>query len=939
TGYGVQKKSDLTGAIASVNGEDLTKAPAATFDEALKGRAAGVFSQSRTGRPGAASVIRVRGVSSINGGDPLFVVDGVPMSIEATSSLNPSDIESVEVLKDASSQAIYGASGGNGVILITTKKGQEGKLTTNLDYYFGYQVPGKPVDVLNKEEWFSVYNSLDIPEESRLGWSADTIATLPDVNWQDEVMQTAPMHSVNLSVAGGNEKSTFRISTGYFFQEGIVPNSTYKRFNLRSTSQHKISKMLSIGHNLAVTNEISTGFQDYIYTNAYLSPIVQAIQFHPFVEPYDEDGNWNTSPVSNVVSPFVTIDVTDRTVPSYRVDGDLNLAISPIKGLTYKTILGARIEMGWLRDFTPVYEYDIYENNPETIIQRDSWRNYSWYWQHTLTYDFSVGGHNFTLMGGFESGYYLNEGFSGTRYSLINETRYMQYFDASLDEESKILNDRAGTPQDVANYAYFGRINYDYKGKYLLTANFRNDYSSKFGPDNRSGFFPSVSAGWKFTEEGFMDNVGWLSFGKIRAGWGKIGNSGGALQPYKYYAVVQTENVYSYAIDNTGVTAGANAHGIANTELAWEAMVSSNIGLDLAFFENRLSLTADYFTRKNDGMIIEVPTPDIAGTYQESPGNEGGSTLQAANVGEVKNKGYEITVGFKGNTGAFRHDLNLNFSQVSNEVVDIDSLPIYSGNSYFFQDFTYTAEGEPMGQFYGYQTDGLFGPEDAEMIDGELVVTNQPYRIVGGEREYMQPWAQPGDVRFVDTNGDTTLTADDRVPLGNPHPKFLLGFSYTLTYKIFDFSMFWQGVFGNDVLMITKSWLYNNTGSANWSSDVLDRYTDENTSADLFRLSYLDNNDNDRMSDFYVEPGWYLRMKNIQLGVSIPENIISRVGLSKFRVYFGVRDLITITGYPGTDPEIPAASSNTFNDPLQAGIDVAAYPRPIVYTIGLNATF
>jgi TonB-dependent starch-binding outer membrane protein SusC len=937
TGYGVQRKSDLTGSIASVSGEEMTKMPSGTFDEALKGRAAGVFSTTESGAPGSNPVIRIRGISSINGGDPFIVIDGVPSSIFALSALNPSDIKSVEILKDASSQAIYGASGGNGVIIISTKGGDPKGLVTEVNYVYGLQNPYKFVEVMNTEQFFEVYNQLDIPAATRLNWSADTIAQLPDIDWQKELLQNAPMHNVNLSVAGGNDRSTFRFSTGYFYQDGVVPNSKYKRFNARINSLHSVTKRIKFGENLALAAEQYSGFEDYYYNHPFLSPVNMAVTSHPFVTPYIEGAgdwdNWGISPIGNGRNPFMYVDITDRDIPTYRFDGDLNLSIDFIKGLTYKTILGGNMENGWTREFTPVYFFSPQLNNNTTQIRRQAWRNYGWYWQHTLTYNFTLASaFNFTLMGGFEAGYFLNEGIDGTRYNLINDSRLMHYFNASLNADDMILTSR-GIIEDVANYAYFGRINADYKGKYLLTSNIRKDYSSRFGPNYRSGTFPSISVGWKFSEEAFMQNLSWLSFGKIRAGWGEIGNSG--LDAYRYYARVVSTEVYNYPIDNSGIAAGSAPHGVANPELRWEAMQSTNVGVDLTFFSNRLSITADYFRKTNDGMIMPLPIPDLMGAYQESPGNEGGATDYIVNLAEVENKGFDVSAGFKNISGQFKHDFNVNFSYVQNEVGDINNDTIITGQSYFYSNLSFTAEGHPMGQFYGYVTDGLFRPEDARMIGGTLVVTNQPYTIrPAGDTVYAQPRAQPGDVRFKDLNDDGRINQDDRAVIGNPHPKFLLGINYNLSWKAFDFSMFWQGAFGHDIMMITKAWLYNNAGTSNWTPDVANRYTDENTDADLFRLSYTDANDNDRMSDFFIEPGDYLRLKNIQVGYTLPKSLMSRVGVENLRIYVGAKDLITFTNYPGVDPEVAES-----RDPLISGIDVSAYPRPRVFHAGISATF
>jgi TonB-linked SusC/RagA family outer membrane protein len=942
-GYGVQKKGDLTGAISSVSGDKLLETPATGVDQALQGRAAGVFVTSETGAPGSDIVVHVRGISSINRAEPLYVIDGAVSSYYSVSSLNPNDIESVEVLKDASSAAIYGASGGNGVILFTTKKGIKNGLKTELDCYYGFQNPYRKIDMSNTQEFFAIYNDI-VPEERR--WDQSVIASLPDVDYQDEIFKNAPLSNINLSISAGNQRSTYRFSAGCFTQDGIISNSKYNRLNFRMNSLHNLTKRITLGENISFSDENIYGYESWKINHAYQSPIAQALQMHPFVEPYDDKGHWNTSPLSSVDNPFVEIDNTNRYIPEYRILGDLNLQVNIIKGLSYKTIFGGDLSIQYTREFLREFYYSPSNNNPRSQIQRRFEKRYNWSWQHTLQYDLSLGDHDIRVMAGFESGYNFYEWSEGKRYSLINESAEMYYFDASLDERRIILD---GAASASANYAYFGRINYGYKGKYLLTSNIRKDYSSKFGPDFRSGVFPAVSVGWKFSEEPFMQNLSSLSFGKIRAGWGQMGNSN--IEPYKYYAVVRSENVYAYAIDNTmPPSTGASLHGIPNRELHWEAMNSTNIGIDLAFLENRISLSADYFVKNNEGMLLERPLPSIAGTYQESPDNEGGETEYILNIGNNKNEGMDASLGFKNIKGILKYIINANFTYVRNTVGNIEGDTIInSATAFTFTNMNFTAEGYPMGSLYGFVTDGLFRPEDAEVIDGNVVVTNQPYYILSnGAKRYAQPFAKPGDIRFVDINGDSIINDADRTVIGNPHPKFLLGLSCNLTYKNFDFSMFWQGAFGYDIFQLNKVWLYNNSGNYNWAADASERYRDPvydvdgvtlldpgNTDAKLFRINIADRNDNLRLSDFYVERGDYMRLKSIQLGYTIPSKVTGSARIEKLRIYASAKDLLTITGYPGLDPEIAARRE----DPTNQGIDIGVYPRPRVFILGLNVVF
>ncbi|NJM16685.1 MAG: SusC/RagA family TonB-linked outer membrane protein [Bacteroidales bacterium] len=743
--------------------------------------------------------------------------------------------------------------------------------------------------------------------------------------------------------SGGSEQADYRFSLGYFTQDGTLRGSSFERYTLGLKTNYKLSKRIELGTNFNLANSIHHGNIDNWIFNTWFSPISQTLQMHPIVTPYDEDGQWNRSPLSNVRNPLVQIDNSNNTRPNYRAFGHLSLGIELLKGLKFKTMFGGNLSFNHNRELIPVFDYAPDFQNLTSSLTRYNDRYYDWNWQHVLTFEKNFGQHDFSLMGGFESSYSLYEWTQGTRYNLINESPEMQYFNASLENETIKLE---GSGEDVASFSYFGRINYSYKGKYLFTSSLRQDASSKFGPDYRNGIFPSFSLGWKFSEEEFAKNIGFLSFGKIRGGWGTSGNSN--IRPYSYYSTIVTTSVFGYGINNQDIPAiGAAPNGITNRELHWEALEGSNIGIDLAFFQNKFSLTADYFVKKNKGMLIEKPVPSIAGSYQQAPAYEGGSAALLANLGNVKNEGFEVSMGMKTNSGNFNHNFNLNFTYVVNVVGNIGGDTILGGPEAISENLNFTAENEPMGSFYGYVTDGLFRPGDAEIINGELVVTNQPFIInSNGEKQYAQPRAQPGDLKFKDLNNDGRITANDRGIIGNPHPKLMLGFTYNMNYKSWDLQLFFQGAFGHQIYNYSKIWLYNSSGRYNWAADATDRYRtpvyDENnnlidpgnTTSDQFRFDIRNANNNYRISDYYVEDGDYIRLKNIQLGYTVPEGLTQRVGLASARFYLGIKDLLTFTKYNGFDPEILSGS-----DPLVAGVDFGSYPRPIIYTLGTNIRF
>lgn len=936
TGYGVQKKSDVTGAIASVSGEKLTEMPVSGIDQALQGRAAGVQVMQNSGAPGSDVTIRIRGISSINGADPLFILDGSQVGKDIVSALNPTDIESIEVLKDNSSAAIYGASGGNGVVLITTKKGKQGDATVSFNMYVGQQSVWNNIDLTNTSEFVNTYNQV-FPDNTDF----DDPSQLPDTDWQKELFRDAMMQNYDLTVQSGGEKSKVLFSTSYFTQEGVVPNSDYKRLTARINSESQIHDRIKIGENLSIVNTKSTGFEEWQLNNGYLSPIKQAVEMHPFVDTYNEDGTWGSSPLANKRNPFTTIDITDKERDNYRVFGNAYVEIEFIKGLTFMSRIGGDVGFYNYREFQPKFFYTGSDRSDVNQLNKSKSNSQSWNWQNYLTYQKSINNHKFSVMAGYEAGHYYSEFISGSRKEFSIEEPEQQHF--SVGKDPVMIVDGSG--EEASGYAFFGRINYDFKGKYLVTLNGRQDYSSKFGPENRSGFFPSYSVGWKFSEEEFIkNNLPVLSFGKLRFGQGSTGNS--QIRPYAYYPTIKSTYSLNY---NFGNIAGSPSIGgapaqIPNYEIGWEEIVTTNLGLDLTFFQNRLSVTAEYFEKENIGMLISKEVPRTAGIFTR-PGatsQEGGDERPIVNAGTVKNSGYELTLGYKHNHGDFSHEIDLNFTYVKNVVKDIAGDSLWRGSAKSLNNIALTREGDPMGSFVGYETDGLFQESDAEIIDGELVITNQPYTVneSSGAIVYAQPNAQPGDLKFKDINNDGILNAEDRTIIGNPHPTYHLGLSYNLGYKNFDLSLFFQGAFGHEIFNATKQDLYNPSGENNWAKDITDSYrsptaTDPgNTNTDLFRMDPRNANNNLRVSDFYIEDGAYVRLRNLQIGYTIPRTLTQQIGVDKFRVYVGMKNLLTFTKYSGFDPEVVGQS-----DPLQQGIDQANYPQARTFLVGLNVNF
>ena len=1003
-GYGVQKKSDLTGAVATVSGDNINQLPVVSVDQALQGRAAGVSIAQNSGIPGGAVSIQIRGISSINGTEPLVIVDGVRASL---SGINASDIESVEVLKDASSAAIYGASGGNGVILVNTKKGKSGKLVTNFNYYRGWQNPWKKMDMMNSQEYAELHNII-IGQSNQLATRVSQLKspfttrpdTLKNYDYQDLMMQTGIMENYDFSIAGGSEKSTFYISLNYIKQQGVLRKTDYDRLNVRINSDHKLSKIIKLGESVTFSKTKKTGFEEWQFNNSYNSPFTNILKMVPYLPPYSTryddtysgasgtqfplsvstvgpvfknpsdsllDRKWSYHP--NVINPQRDIDIIDSKRENYSVGGQVYVDLNLFKGFTLTSKVNAYTNFDVNQDFDMVYYY-----NPQTLkiansLTKNLNQQFGWETQVYANYNRTLADvHNLGVMAGFESNYTKHVDNRAYGESLINETEDMKWYFNAVTNKTSDLSIPEGSAWETANYSYFGRINYDFRSKYLVTLNIRKDYSSRFGPKYRSGVFPSFSLGWKFSEEDFIKNLGFLSFGKIRFGYGQTGAN--APANYAYYAKINSVlRSYNYLISQEGAPSqGATLAQLPNTELHWETMIMNNLGIDLGFFNNKLNLTVDLFRKISKDMIDYQTLPSTAGMYQfpEDVTNLGGDARPLVNFGKIENKGIEFTIGYRTMEGNLKAQFDFNGTLVRNKVLDLVSDSLDKGSvGVNLTDICLTAEGNPMAQFNGYMTDGLFTWADAATnAEGEVYIWNQPYTIAGPDTIYAQSKAKPGDFRFVDANGDGKINDFDRRIIGNPQPKFIMGFSTTLGYRSFDLNIFFEGKFGQKVFNGAKLEYMNQLAGPNRLKDVLDQYREPvysnpldpnyapgtllfegNTDTDLPRLDGKSENVNlARVSDFFVEDGSYLRLKNIQLGYTIPVSFSSKIGIEKFRIFVGAKNLLTFTRYSGWDPEFDSSPVVDYasgkKDMLEQGIDrVSNYPQNRMFLVGVNLQF
>ena len=982
-GYGVQKKSVVTAAIAKVSTEDLAGKSPVRVDNALKGLAAGVNVTSSSGQPGEGSKVRVRGTGTINNSDPLYIVDGMPIE-GGLDYLNPSDIESIEVLKDAASGAIYGARAANGVILVTTKKGKMGKAQINYNFSYGWQSAWKKRDVTSATDYAILQN-----ERAVNGGQAPVYAdpyNLKDSNgapingfgtdWQDLVFNdNAPVQNHEVSISGASEKINYYLSMGYYKQEGIVGGnygqSNYERLSLRSNNIYNVMdaskernflNKLDVNVNMAYTRVKSTG----ISTNSEFGSVLgSALYMAPTLAPTVTDGNVAKSYYDKLEDPNV-YDSEGKVIGTrdfYEIPRDANGNYYTIPGMagTYQemnnplAMMSIPAAKNWSHKFVPKFSIDLQlwdnlkyhftysadlsfwgtdsyvaskyylsGNNKQTHTSatKSSSKGINWQVENTLTYDKTIGKHSFAVVLGQSAMKNKSDYLGGSRWNLVNVNKpsidyatgnYVQTI--VTDEEGKIIS--VGTPT-IQHSVYggnnvvhtisslFGRISYNYDEKYMFQATIRRDGSSRFGTNNKYGTFPSASVGWNIMNEKFMENTrDWLSNLKFRASWGKNGNDN--IGDFRYTVLTSMGNNVLFGKNATKFN-GSKANATANPDLKWEESEQTDIGFDFGFFGSALTFSADYYVKKTNGMLITMPIPSYVG-----------ETKPIGNVGDMKNSGLEFELGYKWHISDARFNAKANVSYLHNELtnlgndtgyIDLDSFQGLSGGG------TRGSNGQPFPYFYGYKTAGVF-----QNMDEVKAYVNKDGNMI-------MPDAQPGDVRFVDVNGDGKISADDRTNIGNGTPKWTFGFNLGAEWKGFDFNLFLQGVTGNKVFDATYR---TDVYSGNFPSWMLSRWTGEGTS-NKYPILKAGDATNWQVSDLYICDGSYLRVKNISLGYTLPKNLTQKLSISRLRFYVMAENLITWTKYWGFDPEISSGGTSL-------GVDRGIYPQARTYTIGFNLSF
>jgi len=916
-GYGTQKKKEITGAISKVRSEELEDKPVPRIEDALKGRTSGVRVVSNSGQPGDASTVRIRGTSTLNNSDPLYIIDGVPVE-GGIDYLSSGDIESIEVLKDAASASIYGARSANGVILVTTKSGEGAKPTLSYKAYVGIQAPWKRLSLLNGTEYATLINESFVAAGEPLEFE-DPQSYGEGTDWQSAVFnESAPMQNHEISYSGGNEKSTLFSSFGYFDQTGIVIGSEYKRFNARLNTTQEINNRLKFGNNLSYTRVKSRG----VATNdEYGSPLSRAINLDPLTPILEtdeeklnsnlysndaivrnEDGiAYGISPhvTSEMVNPIAADEISQGSGYSDKIVGNLFGELNIIEGLKFRSSIGVDFGFWGGEGFRPIYYLNSTTTNPTTSYSRSRARGLKWIFENNLSYERKFDKHKFKILAGTVGEENKGQEIGGT----ITNVPVDNLEDASYNFASVI------TDQTFYGYEYestlssiLGRLNYNFDSKYLFTATLRRDGSSKFGSNYKYGLFPSFSLGWVLTDENFIKNNNLLNYFKLRGSWGINGNN--KIGDFLYESTVGGGRNYTFGTGSE-LTNGTSPNAIANPDLRWEETAQINIGFDSKLFK-KLSLSVDWFDKNSYGILAPIEVPGYVG-------NAG----PTGNIADLFNRGWEFELGYNNNYGKFNYDFLANASYVKNELTFLGSdKEFYTGATYGPQglEISRFEIGFPVGYFYGYQTNGIF--QNQAEIDA----------YVNSEGGLIQPDAAPGDFKFIDYNGNGEIDPEDRSMIGDPTPDWTYGATADFDWNGISLSIFGQGIQGNEIFKTTRRF---DLQKANLTSDALDRWTGEGTSTEYPRLNVNDPNGNfSRSSDFYIENGSFFRIKTVQLGYDLPVKNLAKIGMSKLYVYVSGNNLLTFTKYSGYDPEIGGGSY---------GIDRGIYPQPRFYLVGINA--
>ena len=951
-GYGIQKKSVVTAAISKVTGDELNVARPSRVEDALKGKVSGVQITQSSGQPGADSKVRIRGIGTVNNSDPLYIVDGMPVD-GGINYLNPVDIQSIEILKDAASAAIYGARAANGVVLVTTKSGSEGKTSINYDFSYGWQNPWKKRSMLNAKEYMIIMNEAQLNDGNKPRYTAQDIATVgKGTDWQEETFNfDAPVQSHQLSIAGGSKKGNYFLSAGYFNQEGIVGGdygkSNYERFSIRSNSTYNIFeaedrqylKKLTVGANMGYSRSHTTGVEA---NSEYGSILGSALAFNPLIPVYADDATAEqilkehpnavkdangrvfslppsgfqeiANPVAMLNRPYSEKWNDDKFVATFWAE----LELLPM--LKFKTSYGTDLAF-WGMDghHFPYYLASQNQFLDESYVTSQMHRGFKWQVENVLTYDQTfLDKHHLTVVLGQSAQKYKYRHLSGTDYNLLETDPGKANINSAIaDRDKERVEGGTGGYDFTALASYFGRVDYNFDERYMMQLTLRRDGSSKFGPNHKWATFPAVSMGWNVLNEPYINRPEWFDSFKVRFSWGKNGNEN--IGNFRYASLMAGGQNYYFgggydvATDSKDGTMiyGTSPSNIPNPNIKWEESEQTDLGFDARFLDGALSLSFDYFVKKTNGMLMDQPIPSYVG--QSAP---------MANVGDMKNSGIEFEIGWRHHIQDFNYNITANASYLKNELVKLGNASgeaIYESNATSgLGSFIKGKNGEVWPYFYGYKTAGIFQNWDE--------VNN----YVNADGKIMQPNAQPGDVRFVDHNGDGVIDDNDKTKIGKGMPDWTFGLSIGADWRGLDFNMFWQGAAGNDIFDLSTR---GDIPAMNRPAEMMDRWHGEGTSNSIPRMTTANPNSNWRSSDLFIKNGSYIRLKTVQLGYTLPKVWTKKAFIEKLRVYVSAENLLTITNHKGFDPEIATGSYD------RIGVDRGIYPQSRTVSVGANISF
>ena len=920
-GYGTQKKKVVTGAIATVDAEQIGKIPVLRVEQAMQGQAAGVQVTQMSGQPGEAPTVRIRGTGTTMDSNPLYVVDG--MVVGGLDYLNPSDIQSIDVLKDAASAAIYGARAANGVVLITTKGGKAGGGTSlNFSTYYGIQNVGKTIEMMDADQYRMLMNEGARNANQTEPFDLNEVSNA-NTDWQELLFtKNVPIMNYDLSIAGGNDKTTYASSVSYFSQQGIIggEKSQFDRISARLNGDVKATNWFTFGSNLAYSYLYRRGIaSNQSFNGAYSS----ALNLDPLTPLYEtdtaelNDQPYSTQPVvttsdgmvygisdlvgAEVVNPMALLEIQTGETRVDKFVGNIYGEITFIEGLKFRSSLGSDLAYVHWDTYTPLYYLnDAQKNVNKTTVYKSMERFFNWQWENTLSYSKKIKDHNFSALVGTTAKEDNSENLNGFNADVPLTDPDNVYLDMATDSAWRAR----GGASSYALFSVFGRVTYDYKSRYAFTGIIRRDGSSNFGPNNRYGWFPSLGVSWMLTEESFMPKLGPVDFLKLRASWGINGND--RIGYYQYVSTIDKSRGYIFG---GGSQTGASPGYIENADIKWEESEQIDVALDAGLFNNRLTATVDYYIKNTKDLLESIEIPGYVG-----------NNPPVANVGSVQNKGVEMSVNWRHYVKKIHYYAGVNAAYNKNKMTKIgnEQGELWGASWAIAGPVERCEEGMPIAYFYGYKTDGIFQNQ------------NEIYQHYGSNGIPLQPNAVPGDVRFVDVNGDDKIDDQDRTFIGNPSPEWTLGINGGIEYMNFDLSFLFTGAFGHQIFngAQRQDLLYTNRPVS-----ALDRWTGEGTSDDIPRYTWSDINKNYQVSDLYIENGDYLRLKNIQIGYTLPKKFLERIKSSSWRFYISAENLVTITGYSGADPEIGAMSS------LNIGIDRGIYPAAVTFRFGTSISF